>query len=63
MSSKFVKTNTNFPLHEIFDFRGEFSSSGLKKVGTQREVTTSVPGPKSWVTNRMTVLVLAMYCS
>ena len=63
MSSKFVKTNklTTFPLYEIFDFRGEFSSSGLKKV------TTTVPGPKFWVTNdgvgSVLYSALAMCCT
>ena len=44
-----VCNNEHWDHDEIFDFRGEFSSSGLKN-RQESEVTTTVPGPESWVT-------------
>ena len=44
-----VCNNEHWDHDEIFDFPGEFSSSGLKN-RQESEVTTTVPGPESWVT-------------
>ena len=43
-----VCNNEHWDHDEIFDFRGEFSSSGLKN-RQESEVTTTMPGPESWV--------------